>query len=146
MEPKVRLLPPTAAALALLLAAPGLARPDEPGEDAHGAVRAALLDAATVPSPPGHDAEPDERRLLEGAQRARHEAEREAHERAAERGRRHGGEAGAEHGPRGSGSPHGAPGAGGTMDGGLDCHDPARNGRTRDMHDGEREPGGPHHR
>lgn len=141
MDSKVRLLP--AIAFALMLTAPGAARPDEPNVDAHEAVRAALLDAATVPALPGHGGELDERFVHEGA---RHAAEREAHERAAEHGRRHGVEAGSEHGPRGSGSPHGAPGSSATMDGGLDCHDPARNDRTRDMHDGEREPDGPHHR
>lgn len=139
MDYTVRLLP--AIALALMLPAPA-ARPDEP-RDAHEVVRAALLDAATVPAPPGHGREREERSAHEVA---RHAAEREAHERAVEHGRRHGVEAGAEHGARGSGSPHGAPGSRATMDGSIGCHDPAGNDRTRDMHDGEREPDGPHHR
>ena len=128
-----------------LLAAPVAVRPDEGRADAHEAVRAALLEAATVPAPPEQGGRTNERWGHEAAHRARHDAEREAHERAGEHGRKHGSEAGADHGLRGGASPHAAPGSAG-MDGGFDCHDPAGNERTRDMHDGERDPGGPHHR
>lgn len=121
----------------LFLAASALA--DEP-EGARVLARAALLDGATVPGPAELSLA-----TAGGAAGAHHalphqriDAEHEAHLRAAEHGARHSGE---EHPARGGDGAGGAMrgGAGDTsrMDGGADCHDAARNMRTRGMHDGD---------
>ena len=100
---------PSAFALAFTLALPAAA----PAEDdalrtAHEAVRAALLERATLPARP--PSLPDGATMMEPDVRAEHarraEAEREAHERAVRRGEQHrarhmDGDHGADDGPRG---------------------------------------------
>jgi hypothetical protein len=125
-------------AFALAAAMPALA--DDPSAaSAHEAVRAALLEQATLPV--DHPAMPDDvagPTRHQHAARARHEdAERAAHERAASHGARHSREMRSEHGSGSSmhGPMHGGAGGAG-MDSGMDCHDPAGNQRTRGTHDG----------
>lgn len=130
-------------AFALIAAVPALAD-DASATAAHQAVRDALLEGATLPV--DRPAMPDEvsgPARHEHAARARHEgAERAAHRRAAAHGARHSRETRPEHGNGSSmyGPMHGGSGGAG-MDSGMDCHDPAGNQRTREMHDGSM-PGG----
>jgi hypothetical protein len=127
----------TLISFALIAAMPALAD-DASAAAAHTAVRAALLEGATLPV--HHPAMPDEvsgPARHEHAARARHEeAERAAHTRAAAHGARHSRGTRPEHGAGSSmyGPMHGGSGGAG-MDSGIDCHDPAGNQRTRGMHD-----------
>lgn len=132
------------AVLVVAAATPALAD-DASAAAAHEAVRAALLEGATLPAE--HPAMPDEvasRTRHEHAARARHEeAEAAAHAKAKAHGARHSRELRHENGPGSStyGPMHGGRSGGAGMDSGMDCHDPAGNQRTRGMHDGSM-PGG----
>jgi hypothetical protein len=112
-------------------------------EAAHEAVRAALLERATLPPPrppdPGAEAAAEQVRVREREERA-------AHERATSHVRRHAGEV--RHGDGANtagGAPQGDGAAGRGADGCADGHDAARQERTRGMHEGEQpHDGGPH--
>lgn len=121
----------------LIFASPPLAVADE-AERAREMVRAALLDAASLPPPPEMPAAQAEERKHP---RLPIDPEHEAHRRAVEHGERHSREAQPGHrGAEGSAGPHGASGMPG-MDPGGDCHDAAGNMRTRGTHDGGMGPG-----
>ena len=136
--------------VALAAAVPATAEdaPTAGREAAHEAVRAALLERATLPpSPP--EAGAATARAAEQLRVRREEEERAAHERAAAHARRHSGETRLGHGagPSTPGAAHGGDGAGCErgMYGGMEGHDPAHEDRTRGMHDGDRpHDGGPH--
>ncbi len=128
-------------ALALSAAMPAMpALADDPSAtSAHEAVRAALLEQATMPvdhpATQGDVAGPAQH---EHSARGRHEqAERAAHERAASHGVRHSREMRSEHeaGPSMYGPMRGGSGGAGWSYG-MDCLDPAGNWRTWRTHDG----------
>ncbi|HSD19703.1 MAG TPA: hypothetical protein VLC54_06690 [Anaeromyxobacter sp.] len=125
---------PSAFALAFTLALPAAASAEDDAlRTAHEAVRAALLERATLPARP--PSLPDGATMMEPrAEHARRaEAEREAHERAV----RHGEQQRARHMDRGHGTADG-PRSGGMQDGDSagDCHEAAGTVRTREMHGG----------
>jgi hypothetical protein len=128
-------LSPSAFALAFTLALPAAASAEDDAlRTAHEAVRAALLERATLPARP--PSLPDGATMMEPDVRAEHarraEAEREAHERAVRRGEQHrarhmDGDHGADDGPRGGMQ---------SGDSAGDCHEAAGTVRTREMHGG----------
>jgi len=134
--------------IALLAAAPAAADDAHAEAVAHEAVREALLERATLPTEHGPDQGTAQLAHEHAARARQEEAERAAHSRAASHGVRHSSEAHAGH--DGDASARGATHGGSTMSGsGMeldgDCHDPAENERTREMHDGmPPDHGGPH--